>query len=71
MSSSLENDTFFGGDLFVASSFSVLMLVVFHLCTDTEFLMCESESVDVFPMVVKASLALAATFLEENFLYCL
>ena len=47
--------------IFVASASSVLMLVVVvELCSGTEFLVRESESVDVFPIVVKASLAWAA-----------
>ena len=54
-------------DLFVASSSSVLtsvlMLVVVELCTNTKLPMCESESVDVFPIVAKASLARERSFL--------
>ena len=45
----------------MSSASSVLMLVVVALCSDDEFSVGESdESVDVFPMVAKASLALAA-----------
>ena len=71
LSSATENGTFFaGGGLFVSSASSVLMLVVVALCSDDEFSVGESdESVDVFPMVAKASLALAATSRERNFLY--
>ena len=54
-------------DLFVASSSSVLtsvlMLVVVELCINTKLPMCESESVDVFPIVAKASLARERSFL--------
>ena len=69
MSSSLENRTFFGGDLFVEFASSVLMLVFVELCSATEFLVGESESVDVFPIVAKAPLALAATSHERTFFY--
>ena len=60
LSSISENGTFVGGDLVVASS--VLMLVVVKLSTG-KFSM---ESVGVFPVVAKACLALAATFRERN-----
>ena len=59
-----------GGDLFAASASSVLMMVVVvELCSDTELRLGESERVDVFPIVAKASLALAATSRERTFLY--
>ena len=61
--------TFFGGDLYVASSLSVFMLIVIELCTDTKFPMCESESMGVFPIVARASLALATKSCEQSFLY--
>ena len=54
----------------MTSASSVLMLViVVELCSDTEFPLGESERVDVFPIVAKASLALAATSRERTFLY--
>ena len=59
-----------GGDLFAASASSVLMMVVVvELCSDTEFSLGESERVDVFPIVAKASLPLATTSRERSFLY--
>ena len=45
------------------------MVVVVELFTDTKFPMCENEIVDVFSIVAKASLALASTSREGNFLY--
>ena len=54
----------------MASASSILMLaVVVELGSDTEFPVGESERVDVFPIVAKASLALAATSRERSFLY--
>ena len=54
----------------MASASSVLMLVVaVELCSDTEFLVGESESVDVSPIVAKASFASAATSCERSFFY--
>ena len=53
----------------MASASSVLMLVVVvELCSDTEFPLGESERVDVFPIVAKGSLALAAT---SHRLFCI
>ena len=53
-----------------SASSSVLMLaVVVELSSDTELALGESERVDVFPIVAKASLALAATARERSFLY--
>ena len=54
----------------MASASSILMLaVVVELGSDTELPLGESERVDVFPIVAKASLALAATSRERTFLY--
>ena len=58
-----------GGDIFVASAFSVLMLVIIKLCADTEFPLGESKSIYLFTIVAKAYLALAARSRERSFLY--
>ena len=64
---SSENGSFSDGDLVVASSSSVLILIVVKLYTDIKFPIC--ESVDVIPIFAKASLALAAMSCERSFLY--
>ena len=55
-----------GGDLFVAPSSFVLKLVAVELST-AKFTM---KSVDVFPLVAMAYVALTATCRKQSFLYC-